>query len=92
LAPLAVDRQIANLVADKELRLGQQLEPLVEFAFGQDLAECGNQSRRGNEQGAHPHLVTPTTIGARRTSACGEVRKDGEEKRGNPTRIGCVLG
>jgi hypothetical protein len=28
---LAVDRQIANLVADQELRLGQQLEPLSSF-------------------------------------------------------------
>ena len=42
---LAVDRQIANLVADQELRLGQQLEPLVEFAFGQRLAERGKSAQ-----------------------------------------------
>jgi hypothetical protein len=57
LGALAVDRQIANLVADQQLRLGQQLEPLVEFAFGQRLAERSNQRSRGDEQRAHALLA-----------------------------------
>src|SRR5258708_1633593 len=54
---LPVDRQIANLVADQQLRLGQQLEPLVEFAFGQRFAERGNQRSRRDEQRAHVLLT-----------------------------------
>jgi hypothetical protein len=44
---LAVDRQIADLVADQELRLSQQLEPLVELALGQGLAQRGYQRGGG---------------------------------------------
>jgi hypothetical protein len=40
---LAIDRQVADLVADQELRLSQQLEPLVELALGQGLAQRGDQ-------------------------------------------------
>ena len=43
---LAVDRQIANLVTDQKLRLTQQLEPLVELALGQGLAQRGDQRGR----------------------------------------------
>jgi hypothetical protein len=39
---LAIDRQVADLVADQELRLSQQLEALVELAFGQGLAQRGD--------------------------------------------------
>src|SRR5215472_16711930 len=54
---LAVDGQIANLVADQKLRLGQHLEPFLEPAFSQRLAERGNQGGRGDEQGADPLLA-----------------------------------
>jgi hypothetical protein len=36
-----MDREVANLVADQELRLGQQLEPVIEFTFRQRQAFFG---------------------------------------------------
>lgn len=47
ISAVAIHRQVADLVANQQLRLGQQLEPLVELAFGQRVAQRSNQ-RRGS--------------------------------------------
>ena len=47
---LAIDRDVADLVDDQDLRLGEELELLVEAVLGERLAEGGDEPGRGGEQ------------------------------------------
>src|SRR5262249_19216791 len=49
---LAIDRDVADLVDDQDLRLGEQFEPLVETVLRQGLAERGDQSGGRREERA----------------------------------------
>src|SRR5262249_19213941 len=45
-----LERQIAELVDDEELGLGEEGEPLLEPALAVRLGEAGDQRRRGDEE------------------------------------------
>src|SRR5437867_8830679 len=47
-----VDGQVANLVEDEQLRLNEELEPLLQTAFAQSPGQGGDEPRRGGEGGA----------------------------------------
>jgi hypothetical protein len=54
---LTVNRQIANLVDYQKLRLTEDLQPFIQTAFGERLAERGDQRGRAAEQSPHALLA-----------------------------------
>ena len=67
---LAVDGDVADLVDDQQLRLRQDLQPLVEAALGQRFAERGDEARRGRKQDADAVLAGLQRRGRRPGASC----------------------
>ena len=57
--PVAVDRDVADLVDDQELGLREGLQLVVEAVVGEGLRERRDQPRRRREEGPDPRARTP---------------------------------
>lgn len=98
IGPLPVDRNLADLVDNDQMRLGEELEPPIGSVLGQCLAEGGAQAGRRGEQRAvalrargeaerQARWALPTPAGPR--EPCGGGWWQSRFRQQSTPRLGC---